>query len=74
MVVTKEQTDRQFNYKQSRKWGSSMKLIKDILSKENLNKGYLQVFKNKGSTGIDVVSVNELNSIYKYRAIKLTAG
>jgi|GEM_PF-1485054 hypothetical protein len=51
-----------------------MKLIKDILSKENLNKGYLQVFKNKGSTGIDVVSVNELNSIYKYRAIKLTAG
>jgi group II intron reverse transcriptase/maturase len=37
-----------------------MKLIEEVLSKENLNKAYLQVFRNKGSAGIDGVSVNEL--------------
>lgn len=37
-----------------------MKLIEEMLSKENLNRAYLQVFRNKGSAGVDGVSVDEL--------------
>lgn len=34
---------------------TSMELLDEILSKENLNKAYLQVYRNKGASGIDGV-------------------
>ena len=37
-----------------------MKLLDKILSKENLNKAYEQVYKNKGASGVDGVTVDEL--------------
>jgi len=37
-------------------------MIKQLTSSENLNKAYLQVYRNKGAAGIDKVSVKELAS------------
>lgn len=39
-----------------------MRLIEEVLSNKNLNKAYLQVFKNKGSAGFDGVTVEELKA------------
>ena len=44
----------------NRKEGTSMELLEKILSKENLNKAYKQVYKNKGASGVDGVTVDEL--------------
>ena len=42
-----------------------MELLDLILSRENLNKAYLQVFRNKGAAGIDGVTVEELKDYLK---------
>ena len=44
---------------------TSMELLDLILSRENLNKAYLQVFRNKGAAGIDGVTVEELKDYLK---------
>jgi len=38
-------------------------MIKQLTRKKNLNKAYLQVYRNKGAGGIDGVQVTELLSI-----------
>ena len=38
-------------------------MIKQLLSKENLNQAYLQVYRNKGASGVDGVQVTELKAI-----------
>lgn len=43
-----------------RKVGTDMGLLEEVLSKENLNKAYKQVYKNKGASGVDGVTVDEL--------------
>ena len=48
-----------------------MKLIEGMLSKENLNKAYLQVFRNKGSAGVDGVSVDELKQYLQVHGDKI---
>ena len=42
-----------------------MGLLEEVLSKENLNKAYKQVYKNKGASGVDGVTVDELFSYIK---------
>ena len=42
-----------------------MELLDEILSKENLNKAYLQVYRNKGASGVDGVTVDELKQYLK---------
>lgn len=42
-----------------------MELLEKILSKDNLNKAYKQVYKNKGASGVDGVTVLELSSYIK---------
>lgn len=42
-----------------------MELLEKILSKDNLNKAYKQVYKNKGASGIDGVTTEELFSYIK---------
>lgn len=37
-----------------------MELLEKVLSKDNLNKAYKQVYKNKGASGVDGVTVEEL--------------
>lgn len=49
----------------NRKRGTSMELLEKILSKQNLNLAYKQVYKNKGTSGVDGVTVDELFSYIK---------
>lgn len=39
------------------------KMLDKLLSKENLNRAYLQVYRNKGVGGVDGVQIKELKSI-----------
>ena len=41
---------------------TTMELMETILSKENLNRAYKKVVANKGASGIDEVTVEELGS------------
>ena len=41
---------------------TNMELLEKVLSKENLNNAYKQVYKNKGASGIDGVTVEKLFS------------
>ncbi|MCL2201212.1 MAG: reverse transcriptase domain-containing protein, partial [Oscillospiraceae bacterium] len=38
-----------------------MELLEEILSRKNLNEAYKRVYANKGSSGVDSVSVEELH-------------
>lgn len=38
-------------------------MIKQVTKRENLNKAYLQVYRNKGAAGVDKVQVTELQGI-----------
>ena len=42
-----------------------MELLEKILSRDNLNKAYKQVYRNKGASGVDGVTVEELSSYIK---------
>ena len=42
-----------------------MELLEKVISKENLNLAYKQVYKNKGASGVDGVTVDELFSYIK---------
>lgn len=37
-----------------------MELLEQILGNQNMNEAYLRVYKNKGASGIDGVTVEEL--------------
>ena len=50
-----------------------MELIEKILSKENLNEAYLQVFRNKGTSGVDGVTVEELKDYLKEHGERIVA-
>ena len=39
-----------------------MELLEKVLSKDNLNRAYRQVYKNKGASGVDGVTIDELFS------------
>ena len=49
----------------NRKRGTSMELLEKILSKQNLNLAYKQVYKNKGASWVDGVTVDELFTYIK---------
>ena len=44
---------------------TDMELLEKVLSKDNLNNAYKQVYKNKGASGVDGVTVDELFSYIK---------
>ena len=46
-------------------------LMEKILERDNLNKAYLQVYRNKGSQGIDGMTVHELKSYLKENREKI---
>jgi len=48
-----------------RKVKTNMELLEKVLSRENLNKAYKQVYKNKGASGVDGVIVEELFAYIK---------
>ena len=45
-----------------RKVETNMELLEKVLSKDNLNMAYKQVYKNKGASGVDGVTIEELFS------------
>jgi len=51
-----------------------MELLEKILSKENLNKAYKQVYKNKGASGVDGVTTEELFSYIKEHKEKILSS
>ncbi len=48
-----------------RKVETSMEFLEKVLSTENLNNAYKQVYKNKGASGVDGVIVDELFAYIK---------
>ena len=51
-----------------RKKRTSMKLLEKVLDDRNLFEAYKQVYKNKGASGIDGVTVDELGAyMYKHK-------
>ncbi|WP_391560709.1 group II intron reverse transcriptase/maturase [Robertmurraya sp.] len=42
-----------------------MELLEQILSNQNMNEAYLRVYKNKGASGVDGVTVHELKQYLK---------
>ncbi|WP_419882725.1 hypothetical protein ACN6MY_03255 [Peribacillus sp. B-H-3] len=42
-----------------------MELLEQILRNQNMNEAYLRVYKNKGTSGIDGVTVDELKQYLK---------
>lgn len=48
-----------------RKVETDMELLEKVLSKENLNNAYKQVYKNKEASGVDGVTTDELFAYIK---------
>ena len=42
-----------------------MELLEEILNPENLNKAYKRVYQNKGASGVDGVTVEEISDYIK---------
>lgn len=48
-----------------------MEILDKILSKENLNEAYLQVYRNKGTNGVDGITVEELKDYLRENKDKI---
>ena len=46
-------------------------MIRQITNKENLNRAYLQVKRNKGAGGVDRVQVTDLDQVLRQNALKM---
>ena len=56
---------RQWSVSEIKKVETNIELLDKVLSKENLNKTYKQVYQNKGARGVDGVIVDELFAYIK---------
>lgn len=48
-----------------RKEKTDMELLEEILNQENLNKAYKKVYQNKGVSGVDGITVEEIADYIK---------
>ena len=48
-----------------------MKLMDEVLSKDNLNQAYLQVTRNKGASGVDDMTCEEVKDYLKVHCNEL---
>ena len=51
--------------RQKRRKSKTMKLMDEVLSKDNLNQAYLQVTRNKGASGVDDMTCEEVKDYLK---------
>ncbi len=51
-----------------------MKLIDKVLSKDNLNQAYLQVTRNKGASGVDKMTCDEVLDYLKVHGNELSVA
>lgn len=56
---------RYWSMSEIRKVETDMELLEKVLSRDNLNMAYKQVYKNKGTSGVDGVTIEELFSYIK---------
>ena len=56
---------RYWSMSEIRKVETNMELLEKVLSRENLNMAYKLVYKNKGASGVDGVTIEELFSYIK---------
>ena len=50
-----------------------MELLEKILAKENLNKAYKKVYQNKGVSGVDGITVEEIAEYIKENKDRITS-
>lgn len=62
---------REFTFLQTLKGETSMELLEQILSNNNLNEAYKKVYRNKGASGVDGVTIYELKAYIKEHKHKL---
>ncbi|WP_277678700.1 group II intron reverse transcriptase/maturase, partial [Gracilibacillus dipsosauri] len=62
-------SDRHVNGKEE----TSVELLEEILSNQNMNQAYKRVYRNKGASGVDGVSVEELKEYLKEQKDELRA-
>ncbi len=65
--VIENDDDRQTKRRKSK----TMKLMDKVLSKDNLNQAYLQVIRNKGASGIDEMTCEEVKDYLKVHGEEL---
>lgn len=65
--VIENDDDRQTKRRKS----NTMKLMDKVLSKDNLNQAYLQVIRNKGASGIDEMTCEEVKDYLKVHGEEL---
>lgn len=66
MSVSQRILKREVSYRYVRGKGeTSVELLEEILSNQNMNQAYKRVYRNKGASGIDGVSVEELKEYLK---------
>ena len=81
MDVLQRVTQNQwFIYLRKGKKKTNMELLEKILTKDNLNKAYKKVYQNKGTSGVDGITVYEIkeyiqNNLHKaIRVDEIAAG
>ena len=66
MSVSQRILKREVSYRHVRGKGeTSVELLEEILSNQNMNQAYKRVYRNKGASGVDGVSVEELKEYLK---------
>lgn len=55
-----------------RKEETDMELLEEILNQENLNKAYKKVYQNKGASGVDGITVEEIADYIKENKERIT--
>lgn len=59
------------NRQTKRKKSKTMKLMDEVLSKDNLNQAFLQVTRNKGAAGVDEIDCDEVKDYLKVHGNEL---
>jgi group II intron reverse transcriptase/maturase len=63
--TSKDNQNGSYHLLRERKGETSVELLEQILSNQNMNEAYLRVFRNKGASGVDGVTVDELKQYLK---------
>ncbi len=74
MSVSQRILKREVSYRHVKgKEETSVELLEEILSNQNMNQAYKRVYRNKGASGVDGVSVEELKEYLKEHKDELRA-